>query len=110
MWKRQFPVMQRKAATAAAAAAVVVFLLCGPQLHTIRGEGKEEEWWGLLYTLGILLASSTRQRGDIYTTRIDYDRDMIAKFPCATVKTYTIMISPASHGLKDIKVAIGTLG
>ena len=32
--------MQRKVATAAAAA-VVVLLLCGPQLHTIRGEGKE---------------------------------------------------------------------
>ena len=38
--------MQKKAATAAAAAAVVVLLLCGPQLHPIRGEGKEEEWWG----------------------------------------------------------------
>ena len=56
-------VMQRKAATAAAAA-VVVLLLCGPQIHPIRGEGKEEEWWGLLCKLGTLLASSTRQGGD----------------------------------------------
>ena len=71
MWKRiQFPVMQRKAATAAAAAAVVVLLLCSPQLHTIRGEGKEEEWRGLLYRYTASFINKTTRRHIYYTYRL----------------------------------------